>query len=55
MLPLYGNMYVDLVDEYGYDDEDIPTDMHLILQTAWQGNQVFPSHNFTVVEHWYNS
>jgi len=55
ILPLYGNIYIDLIDEYGYDDEDIPTAMHLILQTAWQGNQVFPSHNFTVVEHWYNS
>ena len=55
ILPLYGNIYVDLVDEYNYVDEDIPADMHLIVQTRRQGNHVFSSHNFTVVEHWYNS
>jgi len=55
ILPLYGNMYVDLVDEYGYDDEDVPAEMQLILQTEWQGSQIFASHNYTVVEHWYNS
>jgi len=54
-LPLYGNMFIDMVDEYGYFDEDIPPEMHLILQTDLQGRQVFPSHNHTVVEHWYNS
>jgi hypothetical protein len=55
ILPLYGNIYVDLVDEYGYADEDIPRDMHLILQTRWQGEEMYPNHNFSVVEHWYNS
>lgn len=55
ILPSYGNMFVDMVDEYGYGDEDIPSEMNLILQTEWQGNQIFPSHNYTVVEHWYNS
>jgi len=55
VLPLYGNMYVDMVDEYGYSDEDITTDVQLILQTEWQGSQIFPSHNYSVVEHWYNS
>ena len=55
ILPLYGNMFVDMVDEYGYGDEDIPEEMHLILQTKRQGSQVFIDHNHTVVEHWYNS
>ena len=55
VLPLYGNMFVDMVDEYGYGDDDIPSEMHLILQTDWQGRQVFPTHDYTVVEHWYNS
>jgi len=55
ILPLYGNMFVDMVDEYEFGDEDIPAEMHLILQTEWQGSQVFITHNYTVVEHWYNS
>ena len=55
LLPMYGEMFVDMVDEYGYRDKDIPQQMSLILQTEWQGRQVFPKHNYTVVEHWYNS
>jgi hypothetical protein len=49
ILPLYGNMFVDM------GDEDIPEEMHLLLQTKRQGSQVFIDHNFSVVEHWYNS
>jgi len=55
ILPMYGNLFVDMVDEYGYADEDIPAEMHLLLQTEWQGSEVFHSHEFSVVEHWYNS
>lgn len=55
LLPSYGNMFVDMVDEYDYFDDDIPPEMHLILQTELQGRRVFPTHKYTVVEHWYNS
>ncbi len=55
LLPSYGNMFVDMIDEYGYFDDDIPPEMHLILQTELQGRRFFPRHDYTVVEHWYNS
>lgn len=53
--PQYGNLFVDMVDEYTWKDEKIPKDMHLILQTAWQGPLRYPTHKASVVEHWYNS
>jgi hypothetical protein len=55
MLPIYGNMFMDVVDEYHILDDDIPPYVNLILQTKWQGQDMFPSHNYSVVEHWYNS
>jgi hypothetical protein len=56
LLPSFGNnLFVDLVDEYGYVGDDIPTKYHLIAQTAWQGPEVFPNHKTSIVEHWYNS
>jgi hypothetical protein len=54
-LPLYGNMFMDVVDEYWVPDQEIPPYVSLILQTKWQGDDLFPSHNYSVVEHWYNS
>jgi hypothetical protein len=49
------NLFVDLVDEYGYAGDDIPRQYHLIAQTPWQGPEVFPGHKSSAVEHWYNS
>ncbi|KAG7366490.1 hypothetical protein IV203_029160 [Nitzschia inconspicua] len=54
-LPLYGKMFMDVVDEYWVPDEEVPGYVELILQTNWQGEDFFPSHNYSVVEHWYNS
>jgi hypothetical protein len=54
-LPLYGKMFMDVVDEYWVPDEEVPDNVDLILQTKWQGEDLFPSHNYSVVEHWYNS
>lgn len=54
-LPIYGNMFMDVVDEYWVPDEEVPPYVDLILQTKWQGEDLFPSHNYSVVEHWYNS
>lgn len=60
LLPTYGtHLFVDLVDEYGYfgstGNKGIPTEYHLIAQTPWQGHEIFPEHQTSVVEHWYNS
>lgn len=55
LLPQFGTFYVDLVDDYIIKDKDVPKDVHLILQTDWQGREIFPTHNSTAVEHWYNS
>jgi hypothetical protein len=54
-LPMYGKMFMDVVDEYWVADNEIPPFVELILQTKWQGEDVFSSHNYSVVEHWYNS
>jgi hypothetical protein len=49
-------MFMDVVDEYNFHPEDIPGyDVNLILQTEWQGQGMFASHNYSVVEHWYNN
>jgi len=53
--PQFGKKYIDLVDEYNWNEIKIPPEMHLILQTKWQGQEVYPNHNFSTVEHWYNS
>eukprot|EP00531_Pseudo-nitzschia_arenysensis_P002423 CAMPEP_0116120202 /NCGR_PEP_ID=MMETSP0329-20121206/3053_1 /TAXON_ID=697910 /ORGANISM="Pseudo-nitzschia arenysensis, Strain B593" /LENGTH=299 /DNA_ID=CAMNT_0003613963 /DNA_START=601 /DNA_END=1500 /DNA_ORIENTATION=- len=53
--PQFGNKFVDLVDEYNWKEEKIPPEMHLILQTEWQGELMYPNHTSSVVEHWYNS
>ena len=53
--PQFGNKFIDLVDEYKWKEEEIPPDMHLILQTKWQGKAMYPNHTSSVVEHWYNS
>jgi hypothetical protein len=54
-LPIYGKMFMDVVDEYGIPDHKVPSYVDLILQTKWQGQDWYPSHNYSVVEHWYNS
>ncbi|KAL3914538.1 MAG: hypothetical protein SGILL_006068, partial [Bacillariaceae sp.] len=54
-LPLYGKMFMDMVDEYWVPDSEIPPYVELILQTKWQGDELFSTHNYSVVEHWYNS
>lgn len=51
----FGNKYIDIVDEYNWQAEKVPTDFHLIFQTRWQGPSLFPNHTSSVVEHWYNS
>lgn len=51
----FGKKFVDVVDEYNWKAEKIPLDMHLILQTKWQGQSMYPNHTSSVVEHWYNS
>ncbi len=53
--PQFGKKFVDVVDEYNWKEENIPSDVHLILQTEWQGELMYPNHNSSVVEHWYNS
>jgi hypothetical protein len=53
--PQFGNKFIDIVDEYNWKEEKIPLDMHLILQTSWQGQSMYPNHSSSVVEHWYNS
>eukprot|EP00533_Pseudo-nitzschia_delicatissima_P004120 CAMPEP_0116086980 /NCGR_PEP_ID=MMETSP0327-20121206/5133_1 /TAXON_ID=44447 /ORGANISM="Pseudo-nitzschia delicatissima, Strain B596" /LENGTH=474 /DNA_ID=CAMNT_0003578045 /DNA_START=82 /DNA_END=1506 /DNA_ORIENTATION=+ len=53
--PQFGNKFVDLVDEYNWKEKNIPREMHLILQTKWQGQLMYPNHTSSVVEHWYNS
>jgi hypothetical protein len=55
LLPQFGNFFVDLVDDYIYTAKDVPSTVQLITQTEWQGREVFPHHNSTAVEHWYNS
>lgn len=54
-LPFYGKMFMDVVDEYWVSDQEVPSYVDLILQTKWQGEDLFPTHNYSVVEHWYNS
>ena len=49
------NLFVDLVDEYKYQDDEIPRQYKLIAQTSWQGHEKFPNHQTSTVEHWYNS
>jgi len=53
--PQFGNKFIDIVDEYNWKEDKIPLDMHLILQTSWQGQSMYPNHSSSVVEHWYNS
>merc|ERR1712137_644926 len=53
--PQWGNKYVDIVDEYNWKAENVPLEMHLILQTKYQGEVMYPNHTSTVIEHWYNS
>ncbi len=53
--PQWGNKYVDIVDEYNWKAESVPLEMHLILQTKYQGEVMYPNHTSTVIEHWYNS
>lgn len=53
--PQFGKKFIDMVDEYNWKESKIPPEMHLILQTKWQGQEVYPNHNFSAVEHWYNS
>jgi len=53
--PQFGNKFIDVVDEYKWKEEKIPSDMHLILQTRWQGQSMYPNRASSVVEHWYNS
>jgi len=51
----FGNKFIDMVDEYNWKEEMIPPEMHLLLQTRWQGQSVYPNRTSSVVEHWYNS
>lgn len=51
----FGKKFIDMVDEYKWKEEKIPPDMHLILQTSWQGQSMYPNLTSSVVEHWYNS
>jgi hypothetical protein len=53
--PQYGNLFIDMVDEYSWTAESIPRNMHLIFQTQWQGPWHYPKHHSSIVEHWYNS
>jgi hypothetical protein len=53
--PQFGSKFIDIVDEYNWKEEKIPPEMHLILQTRWQGQSMYPNHTSSVVEHWYNS
>ena len=53
--PQFGKKFIDIVDEYSWKEEKIPPEMHLILQTRWQGPLMYPNHSSSVVEHWYNS
>jgi len=53
--PQFGSKFIDVVDEYNWKEEKIPPEMHLILQTRWQGQSMYPNHASSVVEHWYNS
>jgi hypothetical protein len=53
--PQFGKKIIDIVDEYNWNESKIPPEMHLILQTRWQGEEMYPNHSFSVVEHWYNS
>ena len=54
-IPQFGKKFIDVVDEYSWEEERIPSNMHLILQTAWQGQSMYPNRTSSVVEHWYNS
>lgn len=51
----FGNKFIDMVDEYNWKEEMIPPEMHLLLQTRWQGQSIYPNRTSSVVEHWYNS
>ena len=53
--PQWGKKFVDIVDEYNWEAENVPLEMHLILQTEYQGEVMYPNHTSTVIEHWYNS
>jgi hypothetical protein len=49
-----GNIYFDLVDNYKIKGSGIHQSFTLILQTERQ-SELFPDHDYRVVEHWYNS
>lgn len=53
--PQFGKKFVDIVDEYKWKAKNVPLEMHLILQTKLQGEEMYPNHTATVIEHWYNS
>jgi hypothetical protein len=49
-----GKIFIDMVDNYKVKPSWINPQFSLILQTKRQ-REMFPKHNYRVVEHWYNS
>ena len=53
--PEFGTLFVDIVDNYVIDDEDIPEEAKVIVQNDLHGSDQFPTHEYFAVEHWFNS
>lgn len=54
----FGNIFIDVVDNYNLDDARIPQSYHVIVQNDLHAQEVFASrstHLVHVVPHWFNS
>ena len=51
----FGKLFVDVVDNYKLKADNITLDADVIVQNQYHANDIFPNHNYHVVEHWYNS
>lgn len=53
--PRFGQLFLDVVDDYNIRHTHVPNNVQVITQNSQHANDIFPNRIHHVVEHWFNS